>query len=125
MNNYSIENKEAIITGATKGMGLAISKQLLQLNAKVVMVYYNDVKNAQKVEKKLEVHSSQFLILKADITKAEDRHLILEETLRKFKKINILVNNAGTPAQAGFLKELEKDFDFVLDGGYLSHCPGR
>ncbi|MFZ0564946.1 MAG: SDR family oxidoreductase [Chlamydiales bacterium] len=44
-----------------------------------------------------------------------DRQHILDETLDRFKEIDVLVNNAGIPSKASFLKETEKDFNYVLD----------
>ncbi|EKD75469.1 MAG: hypothetical protein ACD_44C00121G0004 [uncultured bacterium] len=115
MSDYSVKNKVIIVTGATKGMGLASSKRLLEMGAKVVMVYFSDTKNAQKVEVELGDYREQIFLLKADITKAEDRQRIVDETLKAFNEINVLVNNAGIPAKTGFLKENEVDFDHVLD----------
>ena len=116
MSNYSIGDKVIIVTGATKGMGFASSKQLLKLGAKVVMVYFSDTVNARQIEAELSNdHKSQILHLKADITKAADRQRIVDETLTAFHEINVLVNNAGIPAKASFLKEIEEDFDIVVD----------
>lgn len=115
MSKYSVKNKVAIVTGATKGMGFAASKGLLEMGAKVVLVYLNDTSNAELIETELVNYQQNILLLQADITKAEDRNLIVDETLRAFNEINILVNNAGIPAKSGFLKENEADFNRVLD----------
>lgn len=115
MNNYSVKDKVVIVTGATKGMGFSSSKQLLKMGAKVVMVYLSDIENAQKIEAELKDYHNQKLLLKADITKAEDRTRIITETLKIFQEINVLVNNAGIPSKTGFLKEKEVDFEQVID----------
>src|SRR3990167_620225 len=115
MSDYSVKDKVIIVTGATKGMGFASSQKLLNMGAKVVMVYFSDTENAQKVEAKLGDYREQKHLLKADITKAKDRQHIIDETLKAFKEINVLINNAGIPAKASFLKENEVDFDHVID----------
>ncbi len=115
MNDYSVKDKVVIVTGATKGMGLASSKQLLKMDAKVVMVYFSDIENARQIETELSDYHAQLLILKADITKSEDRKRIVDRTINTFQEINVLINNAGIPAKASFLKEAEKDFDYVVD----------
>lgn len=115
MNAYSVKNKVIIITGATKGMGLASGRKLLALGAKVVMVYVSDIDNARIIEKELSEYVDDLLLLKADITQAQDRQRIVDETLKRFNQIDVLVNNAGVPAKSGFLKENEADFDRVLD----------
>lgn len=115
MNKFLVKDMVVIVTGATKGMGLATSRQLLKMGANVVMVYLSDSENAQKVEDDLNDYVNQKILLKADITKAKDRNNIIRATLEKFGEINVLVNNAGIPAKAGFLKEDEVDFDRVID----------
>lgn len=84
MGDYSIKDKVIIVTGATKGMGLASSKQLLKLDAKVVMIYLSDTENAKRVENEPSDYQSNMLILKADITKSADRQCIVGETLKLF-----------------------------------------
>lgn len=115
MKSYSIENKIAIITGATKGMGLATSKRFLSLGAKVVMVFAGDTENAKRVEADLAQHKGNFVVIKADITDSESRKEILKQTIDAFGRVDVLVNNAGIPAKAGFLKESIEDFDRVVD----------
>ena len=110
-----MKDKVLIITGATKGMGLAVSQHMLNLGAKVSMVYLNDEDNAKQVEAKLSKHQGHFQLIKADITNSNDRNKIVNDTIDAFTKIDVLVNNAGIPARSGFLKETEDEFDLVLD----------
>ncbi|MCI5052100.1 MAG: glucose 1-dehydrogenase [Simkaniaceae bacterium] len=115
MNAYTVEDKVVIVTGATKGMGLASSKQLLSMGAKVVMVYCSDTENAERVKEELKESHAHLHLLKADITQPQDRKRIVKETLEKFSTIDVLVNNAGVSSKAGFLKESEEEYDRVLD----------
>lgn len=115
MNDCSVKKNVMIITGATKGLGLAASRKLLQMGAKVVMVYCSDTENSCRVEAELQDYREQILLLQADITKTEDRQRIIDETLAAFNEINVLINNAGVAAKAGFLKESEESYDRVLD----------
>lgn len=110
-----MNGKTVIVTGATKGMGLACSQRLLEHGANVVMVYRNDKANAEACVKKLSNFSNQLHLLQADITSAEDRQHIVDEALEKFSGIDVLVNNAGVPAKKGFLNTDESDFDYVMD----------
>jgi NAD(P)-dependent dehydrogenase (short-subunit alcohol dehydrogenase family) len=115
MNIDSMQNKIVIITGATKGMGLASSLRMLEHGANVVMVYCSDTVNAKQVEIKLSSYTNQILLIQADITKVKDRQRILDLTLEKFKQVDVLVNNAGVAAKSGFLKEQEDAYELVLD----------
>ncbi|CAN5268368.1 glucose 1-dehydrogenase [soil metagenome] len=110
-----MKGKVVIVTGATKGMGFATSKCMLELGANVVMVYHSDMDTAKKVSENLSSYSNQMLLIQADITSAQDRERIVKETMSKFNRIDVLVNNAGIPAKRGFLKENEEEFDVVVD----------
>lgn len=113
--SVSMTDKVFIITGAAKGMGLAISEHMLKLNARVIMVYLSDVKNAREVKKHLASHQGRFKLVQADITNPKDRGKIIEQAINNFGQIDVLVNNAGIPAKSGFLNETEDEFDKVLD----------
>jgi NAD(P)-dependent dehydrogenase (short-subunit alcohol dehydrogenase family) len=76
-----MKDKVLIITGATKGMGLAISKHMLYLGAKVIMVYLSDEENAYEVNQTLSEYKGNYKLLKADITTESDREHILNQTL--------------------------------------------
>ncbi len=95
-----MKDKTVIITGATKGMGFASSKRLLELGANVVMVYREDADTAKNVAKELQTYSKHILLLEADITNDNDRKVIVNNTLAKFTRIDVLVNNAGTSLAA-------------------------
>lgn len=110
-----LENKVVLITGATRGMGFAISKRALALGAKVVLVYRSDSVQAKKALDELSEHADQMHLIQADITLADDRARIVDEAIKQFGRIDVLVNNAGIPTTHGFLKEEEPEFDRVLD----------
>ncbi len=110
-----MKNKTIIVTGATKGMGFASAKGLLELGANVIMIYRSDAETAAKVAEDLKPYSDQMLLLQADITNADDRERIINESLTKFNRIDVLVNNAGVPARCGFLQANEEEFDAIID----------
>ncbi|MDF1655384.1 MAG: glucose 1-dehydrogenase [Coxiellaceae bacterium] len=110
-----MKSKIIIITGATKGMGLAAAKHLLNLGAKVTMVYAGDKQTAEKVTEQLSAYKDNILLLQADITSRDNRQRIVDETIAAFGGIDVLVNNAGVAAKKAFLKTTEEDYDRVLD----------
>ncbi|MCH9617659.1 MAG: putative oxidoreductase YohF [Chlamydiia bacterium] len=110
-----MKDKVVIVTGATKGMGFATAKHLLELGSKVVLVYRSDEKTAEAVASQLSSYSSNMLLLKADITNSLDRSRILDDTVATFGRIDVLVNNAGVAAKSGFLKTTEEEYDAILD----------
>lgn len=108
-------NTVFIITGATRGMGFATTKRILELGGSVVMVYLSNNDAAKEALKALSEHQNRMLLIQADICSASGRESIINNTIEKFGKIDVLVNNAGIPTTHGFLKEAEQEFDRVLD----------
>nr|AAL85624.1 short-chain dehydrogenease/reductase [Aedes aegypti] len=85
--------KVVLITGASSGIGAATAKHLTHLGATVVMTG----RNAESLKKCGAecVGKQKPLILVADVTKQEDNVRVIEETIKKFGKLDVLVNNAG------------------------------
>lgn len=105
------KNKIIIITGASSGIGRAAAIHLSSLGGNIVLVARN--------EKELKVTASncktESLIIIADVTKEEDRVKIIDETIIKFAKIDVLINNAGDGFFAEFVKTPMEDFDRIMN----------
>jgi NAD(P)-dependent dehydrogenase (short-subunit alcohol dehydrogenase family) len=105
------KNKVVIITGASSGIGRGAAEYLSQLNAKVVLVGRNEDNLKETASKCV----SETFIVVADVTNENDRVKVINETIKKFGKINVLVNNAGH-ARIGEVAVMNmKDFDLVMD----------
>jgi len=114
MNNKI--KKTALITGSSRGIGLAIARQLGLDGFKVVMVATGSrEKNAAAVES-LEKLGIEVGYIQADISKTEDRHRIVREAVELFGRIDVLVNNAGVAPneRADLLDMSEESFDRVV-----------
>lgn len=98
-----LENKVAIITGATSGMGLETAKLFLQNGAKVVLTGRSQEK-LDALQNELE---GDFLLIKADAANIEDSKKLINLTVDRFGKIDILFLNAGVfkAAPAGMITE--------------------
>lgn len=95
-------NKVVIVTGASSGIGKALAKEAILRNYFVVITGRN-ADNLQKTFAELEAikpHYSHFIT--SDVSKEEDCKKIVEETVNKFGKIDILINNAGISMRALF-----------------------
>lgn len=118
----SLQDKVAIVTGSSSGIGAAIAIKFAEEGAKVTIVGRNKEK-LNNVAKKLGDH----LMLAADVTKEEDAKRIINETVKRFGKLDILVNNAGAATIAKFDDEkLMTVFDQVMNinvrsAVYLTH----
>ena len=110
MNNF-YKDKVIIVTGASSGIGLASATRFASLGAKIVLA----ARSIDKLEKIAEEINEKFnsqqptakvLCVKTDVTKEEDCKNLVEQTVKHFGKIDVLVNNAGISMRAVF-----KDMD--------------
>lgn len=84
------EGKVVIVTGASSGIGAQISKNLLKLGAKVVLVGRN-LGNLKKVGE----NSDKILLVQTDVTVQDNANKIIDDTIKRFGKLDVLLNNAG------------------------------
>lgn len=109
-------NKTAIVTGSSRGIGLAIAKQLGLDGYNIVMVATGSRERNQKSLDMLQELGVPCTYVQADISNHDDRLRIVTEALAAFGRIDALVNNAGVaPAvRADLLEMSEESFDRVL-----------
>lgn len=112
-----MNNKIALVTGGTSGIGKEIVKELLAKGCKVVTCYHNNEISAKETEK--ELNNENLTIIKCNVSSEEEVISMFKMVRNKYGKIDYLVNNAGT-----FIDNLIKDFnidDFkkVLDVNLL------
>jgi len=89
-----LENKIAIVTGASKGIGASIAKYFAKEGAKVVVNYASSKEAADKVVKSIADHGSTAIAIQGDVSKEADVNRLFEETKKAFGSLDILVNNA-------------------------------
>jgi 3-oxoacyl-[acyl-carrier protein] reductase len=105
-----LANKVAIVTGASKGIGAGIAKQLGAKGAKVVVNYASSKKGADKVVAEITSKGGTAVAVQGDVSKAADVKRLFEETKNVFGNIDILVNNAGVFEVAPFEVATEDAF---------------
>ena len=108
-----MNNKIALVTGGTSGIGKEIVKELLNKGCKVITCYHGNDNLAN--ETKNEFNNNNLLILKCDISKEEEVINMFNTIKEKYNNIDYLVNNAGSNID-GFIKDYNiDDFKKVLD----------
>ena len=109
-----LDGKVAIVTGGSSGIGKAIVKTYLDHGAKVTIVDV-DEEGLQETERKLAKFKEKVLLVKGDVTKVGDVRKAVNETVKKWKKIDVLVNNAGVSTISTLTEMTEEEWDYVLD----------
>lgn len=112
--------KIAIVTGASKGIGREIAKELARDQIKVIANYNKSEKEAKELQEELEQENIQIEIFKADITKREEIKKLVEFTLKKYKKIDILINNVGISEYKMFMEETDDDWNKIMNTNLYS-----
>lgn len=112
-----LQNKVAVVTGASKGIGASIAKHLAADGAKVVVNYSSSQASAEKVVNEINAAGGQAVAVKADISKSAEVKRLFDETERVFGKAEILVNNAGVFAGTpiGTITEENYNWHFNLN----------
>ena len=106
-----LENKIVLITGGSRGIGKAIGKLFVEQGARVIITSKNE-----KILKKTAHEIKASFYVKGDIRKYKEVKLMVEQTVKKFKKIDILINNAGVlPAMKPLDKITEKEWLETID----------
>ena len=108
--------KTALITGASSEVGSCISKVLASNNINIIIHYNTNYENASKLQKEIEEkYNVETLIIKADLSKEEEINKLVEESLNKFNKIDILINNAALDKPNLFNEKTSNEFKEILD----------
>tara|TARA_B100000686_G_scaffold88845_1_gene95543 strand:- start:4050 stop:4814 length:765 start_codon:yes stop_codon:yes gene_type:complete len=122
-NDYGIEGKVAIVTGAGRGMGREVARKLVDLGANVVIndVSLEDAKSS--IEDISNSVNNEMFAIDGDITNKNDVDNLILKTSEKFGGIDILVNNAGVLRPTKVIDIEEEEWDWVvnvnLKGTYL------
>ncbi|QPH41911.1 SDR family oxidoreductase [Pedobacter endophyticus] len=119
-----LKEKVAVVTGSSKGIGRAIAHELANAGAKVVVNYSGDQSAADDVVASIESLGGEAFAIKADVSKKAEVARLFEESIARFGKIDIWVNNAGVMLN-GLVKDLseellEKQLDINFKGVFYS-----
>jgi 3-oxoacyl-[acyl-carrier protein] reductase len=105
--------KRALVTGGTKGIGLAISKMLLHEGYFVTATYANDVASAEVCAQTLRDISTNFEIIKADQSNKDEIKILVKHLLER-REINCIICNAGITQRKSMLDITEEEWEEVM-----------
>lgn len=110
-----LKGKNAIVTGASRGIGRAIALKFAELGANVVLNYRSDVNSVNEVIKEIESKGVKAVAIQGDVSSFEDAKKIINESIEKLGSVDILVNNAGITKDSLIMRMKEEEFDKVIE----------
>lgn len=120
----NLKGKVAVVTGASKGIGAGIAKELGASGAAVVVNYASSKEGADRVVKEITSKGGKAIAVQGDVAKAADVKRLFEETKKAFGSLDILVNNAGVyefyPLEAVTEEEFHRVFNTNVLGLILA-----
>lgn len=105
--------KVALITGGSRGIGKEIAKKFASNNYNLVINYVSDNTDLEALKEKFK--NTQVLFVKADVTNYESCENMVNEAIKEFGRIDVLVNNAGITKDTLLMRMKEEDFDKVIN----------
>jgi 3-oxoacyl-[acyl-carrier protein] reductase len=110
-----LSGKVAIVTGASKGIGAAIAKSLAASGASVVVNYASSKEGAGKVVEAIKAAGGKAVAVKGDVSKAADARAVVDEAIKTFGRLDVLVNNAGVYEMKPLEEITEEHFHKTFD----------
>jgi 3-oxoacyl-[acyl-carrier protein] reductase len=109
------EDKVAVVTGSSRGIGRGIALRLAAGGAKVVINYCSAQGPADKVVAEIQAKGGEAFAVQADVGIVSQAQALIEAAKQEYGRIDILVNNAGTTRDTLLVRMSEEDWDIVID----------
>src|SRR3954466_13847789 len=111
----SLKGKSAIVTGGNTGIGKAIVLALAEAGANVCIDYVANEQATEDLEKRIVGLGDQAIGVDADVSKVADLQRMIDETVKAFGRVDVMVNNAGVETRTSILDTTEEKYEFVLN----------
>src|ERR1700738_1259795 len=117
-----LDNKVAIVTGASKGIGAAIAKSFGAEGAAVIVTYARDQAGAERVVREITGKGGRAIAVQGDVAQRSDAQRLVAEAKKAFGRLDVLVNNAGVFSFAPFEQFSEQEFHRQFNTNVLGTC---
>jgi 3-oxoacyl-[acyl-carrier protein] reductase len=111
----NLTGKTAIVTGASRGIGAEIARNLASAGAKVVVNYSGSQEKAESVVADIQANGGEAIAVQANVSDADAVKAMVEETMKAFGSIDILVNNAGITRDNLMMRMKDDEWDDVIN----------
>jgi NAD(P)-dependent dehydrogenase (short-subunit alcohol dehydrogenase family) len=121
-SSFGLQDKIAIVTGASQGIGKAIALGLAQAGAHVVLAKHPSGRHDEirQVQADIEALGRKALIVPTDVAEVEQVRAMVDQTQKAFGRVDILVNNAGWTGTGPALDVSEEEYDKTMDASVKS-----
>ncbi len=110
-----LDNKVALITGGSRGIGAAIVQKFAEQGANVAFTYHSSAEKADAIAKKTAEHGGIIKTYQSDASSFEQSAQLIKNVLEDFGRIDVLVNNAGITRDTLLLRMSEDQWDQVIE----------
>src|SRR5512143_1290280 len=111
----SLKGKVAIVTGGNSGIGKAIALELARQGANIVIDYVAHPEATEEEEQQIIAMGDQAIGVQADVSQVAELQKLIDEAVKAFGRVDIMVNNAGIETRTSILDTTEEQYDRVLN----------
>ena len=111
----SFDQRTAIVTGGSRGIGRAVCLELARQGVNIVLCYAGNAQRAAQTVEECESLGVKALAVQCNVADAQEVMALVDAALAQFGRVDILVNNAGITRDKLLMTMSEEDFDAVLD----------
>ncbi len=115
MTSNFLNNKTALVTGGSRGIGRAIALALAEEGANVAFTFKSAAEAAEHVKSEIEAKGKKALAIQSDAKDINGTQQVVDQVVKTFQSIDVLVNNAGITRDTLLMRMSEQDWDDVLD----------
>ncbi|GAB3539730.1 3-oxoacyl-[acyl-carrier-protein] reductase [Pontibacter brevis] len=111
----ALEGKVALVTGASKGIGRAIAQKFVEMGAQVAFTYLSSVEKGHLLEQELSADGGKAKGYRSDAANNAQAEQLVEDVVKEFGKLDIVVNNAGITRDGLLMRMNEEQWDAVIN----------
>jgi 3-oxoacyl-[acyl-carrier protein] reductase len=111
---FCLKGKVALVTGSSRGIGRGIALALAEAGADVVVNCMGNVEAAEEVAEKIRAFGRKALVVKANVSEADQVKMLFDKVMEEFGRLDILVNNAGTSQDKDIFEMTFEDWDRII-----------
>jgi len=111
---FELNGKVALVTGSSRGIGKGIALSLARAGADVVVNYVGSEQAAHEVAAEIEKMGRRAIVVRADVSDAEDVRALFAKIMETFGRLDILVNNAGTSQPRDIFEMTDEDWERII-----------